>query len=267
MTKYKPIKVTKDGGIIKEDQLGNKQYDLSKSSSILKDMNRAILDETKKSGSAPGAAQWFLDAIATGQIELPQRDDITTNLLEDKSITCSKNYLLLPGRMFTFLYRPKTKADLRYYDTTPLIITLPTPREAESGVGYSGVGYTSEQNNSKTVLGMNLHYLEPELREAFLEKLLHISSKSLKGKIPPKGIGYFRIDYDLLNSIRYVFGMPCIRSYDMGRIIGRPVIIPSNQWGNAVSLPYENFVKAKNKKIWVESRRLIREFIKSMGKD
>lgn len=266
MAKYKQITKTKDGGIIKTDALGNKQYDLSKSSSILKDMNRAILDETKKSGSAPGATQWFLDAIASGQIELPQRDDITSNLLQDRANACSKNYLLLPGRMFTFLYRPKTKIDLRYFDVTPLIITLPLPKDSTPGM-VSGVGYNSEESNSSRILGLNLHYIEPELREYLIEKLLHISSKNLGGKIPPKGIGYFRIDYDLLKTIRYVFGMPCIRSYDMGRIIGRPVIIPSNQWGNAVSLPFENFVKAKNRKIWVESRRLIREFIKNMGKD
>jgi hypothetical protein len=242
-------KKTKDGGKITINSRGEKIYDLTNSSDILKDMNRAILDETKKSGSAPGATEWFLGAIEQGQIELPNEHDITLSLLKNKANVCSKKYMTLPGRMFTFLYHPKTKKELEYYDITPLIITLPREK-------------TEETDN---VLGINLHYLEPDIRAELLERMLRMSQKRLGEKTPPKGVGYFRMDYNILKTIRYVFGMPCIRSYDTNRIIGRPVIVPSNQWGNAVALPYQNFVKAKSRKVWVESRLLIREFIKSIA--
>lgn len=240
---------TPNGGKITTNSKGEREYDLTNSSDILKDMNRAILDETKKSGSAPGATEWFLEATRQGQIELPTEHDITLSLLKNKTNACSKKYMALPGRMFTFLYHPKTKKDLEYYDLTPLIITLPQERKEETD----------------NILGINLHYLEPDIRAELLERMLRMSQKRLGETTPPKGVGYFRINYDILKTIRYVFGMPCIRSYDLNRIIGKPVIVPSNQWGNAVALPYHNFAKAKSRRVWVESRLLIREFIKSIA--
>lgn len=120
---------TPNGGKITTNSKGEREYDLTNSSDILKDMNRAILDETKKSGSAPGATEWFLEAIRQGQIELPIEHDITLSLLKNKTNACSKKYMTLPGRMFTFLYHPKTKKDLEYYDLTPLIITLPQEKK------------------------------------------------------------------------------------------------------------------------------------------
>jgi hypothetical protein len=60
-------------------------------------------------------------------------------------------------------------------------------------------------------------------------------------------------------------GLPCLRSYDPARIIGNPVLIPSNEWGNAVALPFENFVKTTEKRVFLETRLKIREFIRSLG--
>lgn len=244
----KPEK-TPNGGIIKINSEGEKVYDLTKSSDILSDMNHAIIENTKRSGSADGASTWFMEAIRLGQMILPETTDLTSELLSNKENAVSKGYLQFPGRMFAFIYKPKTRKELPYYDITPLIITL--PRDPNS--------------DNDNILGINLHYLEPDLRAELIDRLLRLSKRRLGEKTPPKGVGYFRINYDALKTIRYVFGMPCIRSYEPDRIIGRPIIIPSNQWGNAVSLPFENFVKAKHRKVWVQTRLAIREFIKSIA--
>jgi len=222
-----------------------KKLDLTKSNDLLLDMNRAIIEETKKSGSSVGATQWFLEKIQSGNMILPD-DTLTMDILSDKKRLSSKAFMELPGRMFTFIYRPKTKSKLPYYDITPLIITLPTETETDN------------------ILGINLHYIDPELRAELVDRLIRIAHPRTGEKMPPKGVGYFRVNYDLLKTRKFLFGIPCIRSYDPDRIIGRPVLIPSNEWGNAVSLPFENFVKAKEGKIWVESRRAMRKFIQSI---
>jgi len=221
------------------------KIDLSKSKDLLLDMNRAIIEETKKSGSSVGATQWFLEKINSGNLILPD-DTLTSDLLSDKRRMSSKAFMVLPGRMFTFIYRPKTKSELPYYDLTPLIITLPVEKETEN------------------ILGINLHYIDPELRGELIDRLLRMAHARTGEKMPPKGVGHFRVNYDLLKTRRFVFGVPCIRSYDPDKIIGRPILIPSNEWGNAVSLPFENFVKAKEARIWVESRRAMRKFIQSI---
>lgn len=239
---------TPHGGSVSTNGMGDMVYDLRKSEDILKDMNHALIEETKKSGSSRGATEWFMDAIKSGQIELPNNHDVTVSLLSNHKNIASKRYMELPGRMFAFMYHPKTRSVLQYYDITPLIITLPTESTDRSG----------------NILGINLHYLDPDLRAELIDRLLHLSSPRMGEKDPPKGVGYFRVNYDLIKTIRFVFGMACIRSYDPGKIIGRPVMIPSNQWGNAVALPCENFIKAKGRRVWVETRVKIREFLKHM---
>ena len=246
----KKTNITKSKAKIITNSRGEKTYDLTKSTDILRDMNRAIIEETKKSGSSIGATEWFMKAIESGQMILPNSSELAMDILHDKDRQTSKAYMGMPGRMFTFLYNPKTKRDLEYFDVTPLIITLPKEK------------IDIEDN---TILAMNLHYLEPDLRAELIDKMLKIAFSRKGEKSPPKGVGYFRIDYDLLKTIRFVYGMPCIRSYSPTRIIGRPIMIPSNEWGNAVELPVQNFVKAKSGKIWVESRILLRKFIRSIA--
>ena len=227
----------------------NAVYDLTDSKNLLRDMNKALIAETNmKGGSARGAAEWFVRAIEDGLMVVPEDDDLLAAVIDNaRSRKASKSYLTLPGRMFAFMYSPRTRAKLEYYDFTPLIITL-------------GI-------HNDNVLGINLHYLDMELRTALLDKLLRISQPKFGEKMPPKGVGYFRADYLLLKSIKYVTGLPCVRSYDPMRMIGNPVLIPSNEWGNAVALPFENFVKATNGKIYLETRIKIREFIKSLGEE
>lgn len=235
---------------------GTTQYDLSNSTNLLRDMNRAIIKDTNgaKSGSSNKAIYWFLDAIEEGKLVLPEEtSDMTMKVIKNKSRAVGKQSVLFtdyPGRMYAFMYRPKNIIDLPYYDFTPLVISLPR---------------TKQMVENNLFFGLNLHYIEPEFRAALIERLLRISSRRFGEKPPPKGVGLFYIDYDLIKSLRFVFGMPCIRTYSIERIIGRPVLIPSNEWGNAVALPFENFVKAKEKRVWLETRLKIREFIKTIG--
>lgn len=249
------------GGKVEINSNGEKTFDLNSSYDILSDMNHIIKRQVNKLGSSVGATQWFYDAIRVGQIELPERHDVTTNIMTVKSNKVSPGYFQLPGRMFAFKYNPKSKQDLDYYDITPLIITMPRDvKRKEEGKGGASKGIDD------TILGINLHYLEPDLRAELLDRLLKISSgKGKKEWKPPKGIGYFRLEYEMLKSMRFIYGLPCIRSYSLTRIVGRPALIPSNQWANAVALPFENFIKEKYRRVWLENRLLIKEFIKQLG--
>lgn len=244
-------KRTKSGAEFTKNKKGDAVYDLRDSTNILRDMNRAIIQETKKSGSSEGATQWFIDKINSGLMIVPEDHELVSSLFKNRSRAVSRMFFELPGRMFTFLYRPVGMAKLEYYDISPLIITLPTEKTGEE--------------ETDTVLGLNLHYLEPDIRAELIDRMLKLSTRRFGEKPPPKGVGYFHQTYEMMKSIRYVYGLPCLRSYRIDRIIGKPILIPSNEWGNAVALPTESFVKAKSNRVWVESRIKIREFIRSLA--
>lgn len=240
-------KKTRNGAVFFNNRSGDRVYDVSNSTNILRDMNRAILEETKGTGSNPGAVEWFTEKIKSGQMILPDNDEIAEAVFRNRSRQVSRTFFEMPGQMFAFVYRPKTAAKLPYYDMTPLIITLP------------------RESDTDNILGINLHYLDPELRGKLLDILLLRSTAEPKREVPPpKGVGEFMVDYQMLKSMKYLLSLPCVRSYDPMRIIGRPVLIPSNEWGNATALPFESFAKAMDDTIWLESRRKLLEFVRML---
>ena len=242
----KTIQTTSTGAKIVNSSEG-KQYDLTQSNNLLRDMSKALLESTtKQGGSVRGAAKWFVEAIRQGQIVIPEEDNLVDAVIDNgRSRKANKSYLELPGRMFAFIYHPKTRSTLEYYDLTPLIITL--------GILPSG-----------NVLGLNLHYIDQDMRAELLDKMLRYSSPKFGEKMPAKGVGRFYHEYPMLKSVRYIASLPCVRTYDPKRIIGTPVLIPANEWGNAVALPMENFIKAKEGRVHLESRLKIREFLKKI---
>lgn len=247
MAKDKETKISPYGMKITTKRNGEKIYDLRESINILRDMNKVLLKETDlKGGSSRGAANWFIEAIEKGQMIVPEDDALVDAVIENaRSRKAAKSYLDLPGRMFAFMYHPRTRTKLEYYDLTPLIISL-------------------GQNESGNILGINLHYLEPELRSLLLDKMLLLSTRKFGEKMPSKGVGNFNFDYEIIKSVKFIMGLPCVRSYDTSRIIGTPVLIPSNEWGNAVALPFENFVKATDRRVFIETRIKIRDFLRSI---
>lgn len=240
---------TPSGAIFSKNNQGETVFDLRQSRDILRDMNRAILQETKKGGSERGAVEWFSKMISEKRMLVPSKTNLTIDIMRSEERLVSKAMLERPGRMFTFFYRPKTRADLRYYDITPLIITLPI-----EGANPSG-----------RILGINLHYLEPDLRGMLIDRMLMFAHSQKGEKKPPKGTGFFRANYELLQHRKYAFGIPCLRSYSPDRIIGRPVLVPANEWGNAVALPYQHMVKTTNERVWLESRKIFRKFVLGLG--
>lgn len=219
----------------------------TQTTSILKEMGRALYTQAQLSGSDPGAIDWFLDKIEDGLLVLPTPNRIKRNILYDPQRQSSKKFLMLEGRMFAFTYLPINHQTLEYWDATPLVISL-------------GI-------NDGKMMGINLHYLPPPIRADLLNKMLRTATGAKGLKMPPKGAGMFRIDYEDLKTMKFVAGLSCLRSYDLSRIIGRVAMIPSNEWANAAALPYSDFRtggagKANEKMIWIETMQNIRELMR-----
>lgn len=143
----------------------------------------------------------------------------------------------LIGEMYLFLYDPKTKKKLKYYDTFPLIIMV-------DFITKKGRGF----------YGINLHYLPPTLRAKFLTQLLkHKSDDRYDEKTR------FEITYDFLkntNSMRYF--KPCFKRYLSRKVQGRFSKIPASEWGIATFLPTANFEKASESTVYADSRKKVR---------
>jgi hypothetical protein len=137
------------------------------------------------------------------------------------------------GSMQMFFYDPKYKETLPYYDRFPLAIIV---KPAKGGF-----------------LGMNLHYLPPILRAKFLDALMDnvTSKKSPDAK--------FKLTTRLLASASDLeYYKPCIKHYLNEHVRSNFAEVKAPEWEIATFLPTALFEKADQRKVYNDSRRMLR---------
>ena len=170
------------------------------------------------------AREWFTERVR----ELSGRINRKA-LLSDSELHPKKNPLW--GFMYMFVYDAKHKDTLPYYDKFPLVIMT---EKAEGGF-----------------YGMNLHYLHPQTRALFLDKLM----QTIKGKELNERTR-LRLRYDLLSAAKkYREFAPCFKHYLTAHIPSRIVQVPADQWDIAIFLPTEHFSGATKQTVWRESKQ------------
>jgi hypothetical protein len=141
------------------------------------------------------------------------------------------------GYMYMFVYDPKHKDTLPYYDRFPLIL-LVEPDGA--GTGF---------------YGLNLHYIRPETRALFLDKLFDTVGST--GEVEDKT--RLRIRYELISKAkRFREFRPCFKHYLFAHVKSRISRVKPTDWEIAIFLPTEHFAKANKTKVWKESLNIYR---------
>jgi hypothetical protein len=117
------------------------------------------------------------------------------------------NKMLIDGGLYIYKYDAKQKETLPYWDKFPLVLLL--------------------DHSSTFFWGLNFHYLSPNVRMAFLNKLLNTYKKydhatdTLTAKT-----GY----YDLKANINLKEFLPCYKQYYISRIHSKILKIESHEW-------------------------------------
>jgi hypothetical protein len=138
------------------------------------------------------------------------------------------------GHMFMFAYDPKHKETLPYYDRFPLVIAL---QPAQDGF-----------------IGLNLHYLRPDVRAAFLDKLM--DTLPGKGQVIDEKTK-LRVRLKLLSGARrFRHFAPCLKHYLSEHVVSRISQVYAPDWETAIFLPTEQFAKANKVKVWKESQKI-----------
>lgn len=174
----------------------------------------------------PKARTWLRTQVKSLSGSTPRR-----SILADKENKKTKSVL---GRMYFYYYDPKTKDTLPYYDRFPLVIPI--------------------EKYSDGFLGLNLHYLPPNLRLVLLDKLYDLLTND---RFDEKT--RFRMTYSLLSGVgKYKEFKPCLKRYLFSHLRSQFIEVPADQWEIAIFLPVEQFVGEKTTKIYKESREIIR---------
>jgi hypothetical protein len=187
-----------------------------------------ILSQGARQGLLPArsrkAREWFRDRARTTRMA-------PSTLVKESTARMREEITI--GEMYFFFYDPKHKKTLPYYDRFPLIFPI---KKLPDGF-----------------IGINLHYLPPQLRAKLMDALYDISSDKRydeKTKL--------RISYSILNATsRYKWFGPTVKRYLTSQIRSRFVQIESSEWDIALMLPMAKFQKATQDRVWADSRKAI----------
>ena len=168
----------------------------------------SIFDEIsklRKSGKEP--YQWYRNRIK--ELGTPSQ----AQLIRDGKITGRVSC----GALNMFIYDPKLKNKLPYYDTFPLVLPLERYRD-----GF---------------LGINFHYLPYALRARLLSRL------------DPDA------NYSALKNVRLV--KPTLKRYLNSNVRSRFRKLEEEDFMTAIMLPVQRFRKSSASKVWSDSRKVI----------
>jgi hypothetical protein len=138
------------------------------------------------------------------------------------------------GHMYMFLYDPKHKETLPYYDRFPLIFPI---NRAKGGF-----------------LGINFHYLPLPLRAKLMDALYDVATNDKFDETTK-----IRTSYSILNGAsKYKEFKPALKHYLVDHVRTRLIYLNPSEWDIALFLPTERFEGASKTKVWQESRKIIR---------
>ena len=132
------------------------------------------------------------------------------------------------GRLNMFVYNPKYKDKLPYFDTFPLVLPI--------------------ERYDNGFLGLNFHYLPYALRVRLLDRLDRFTRGS-------KDDARILASYKALKNINIV--KPTLKRYLNSKVRSRFRRIDSEDFLTALMLPVQRFRKSNVNKIWSDSRKMI----------
>lgn len=194
-----------------------------------------IFEQIAAKGTAVGikdtnmdeARNWYRDqANRIGKVN-PQR------MMIDKQNIKSQITMNDIGRMFMFFYDPKTKNELPYYDTFPLVFPI----------DFRPNGF----------LGINLHYLPHMLRARLMDSLYQTINNRKYNDTTKLNVSYSTLS----SAARYKYFKPCLKQYRWDHVRSRYLNIEPRNWDMALMLPTERFEKATTTKVWNDSKRAV----------
>ena len=191
-------------------------YRINNSMAISKYM-QSVKDAAK---GRPKSTEWYRDKIK--EFGTPTSLD----LIRDGKRDTKPFY----GKLNMFIYDPKFKKQLPYYDTFPLVLPLEMYPD-----GF---------------LGINMHYLPIPLRIRLLDRLVDYTNNT-------KFDESTRIvaDYSQLKTIDVL--KPTLKRYLSGHTKSQFRRVDADEFTIATLLPVQRFKKENETKVWADSRRMI----------
>ena len=193
------------------------------------------LRDAIKVGDVPAkermAVTWFRSIVQSARAALA-REVVPQYIKIDAAQRGALTGRLIPGRLYFFMYMPKHKGTLPYYDTFPLVLPI--------------------QKFSDGFLGINFHYLYMKDRAILFDEIKIFANDRTLGPMTK-----IKIKYDMLRGFtRFKRAKPALKRYLTTYLKSQFIPVGTDEWAPALFLPVEKFRKASKKAVWAESKEI-----------
>lgn len=189
----------------------------AKTGSVMDRVKQAMMSPGSRSKAQKDSLEWFYKTIRASKDEY-----------KAGSFNLANSPLI--GGMYHFIYDPKHKATLKYYDKFPLAIPIEVYNDG--------------------VLCMNLHYLPPILRAKLLDLLIERYKRSTNART------YMEVSYSILKAAAGAkMFEPCLHRYLTDHIRSGIVEVTPDLWEEVAFLPSQKFEKATHQEVWADSKK------------
>ena len=182
--------------------------------------SKYIQSVVKAAGGRPKSTDWYRNKIR--EFGTPTSLD----LIRDGKQATSPFF----GRLNMFIYDPKLKKTLPYYDTFPLVLPL--------------------EDYNDGFLGLNFHYLPIPLRMRLLDKVVDFSNNTKFDRTTR-----LNVSYNALRRSKII--KPTIKRYLAGRVKSRFRRIDADEFTVATLLPVARFKKGSQAEVYRDSRKML----------
>ena len=165
--------------------------------------------------AAKKAVEWFKEKLS----------QIIKKIKGDKNKVFGKTAFPEIGKMYMYVYDPKYKDILPFYDMYPLVFPIEMYND-----GF---------------LGINLHYLPPMGRAALMTNLKRLSNNNNYDETTKLNISYQTLK---AYALRFRGVENCIKRYLFGHVRSSFHQVSSSDWDKAVLLPLQRWQINPNRK-------------------
>ncbi len=189
-----------------------------------------IITQGVRAGQIPArtaqARNWYRDTASEyGRIN--ERKLVSSNPTRAVS-------MVKPGDMYMFMYDPKYKETLPYYDRFPLIFPFKVQHDR--------------------FWGLNLHYLPHTQRAMLMDALYDLANNNRYDESTK-----LNLSYNILNrSSKLRWFKPCVKQYLFTQLNSKFLYVYPSEWDIALFLPLERFSKAPMARVWFQSKEQVR---------
>jgi hypothetical protein len=193
------------------------------------DMHNQAVQTGMLGARTRSALEWYRNTMRS------YKNPYSVNQIKNFLGESASRSVLTVGGIYTYSYDAKTKAELPYWDSQPLIVVL-------------------RSTGSNGFLGLNLHYAPPKARALILHILYQLLTDTNMNERTRLSVTYRKIN----RMASFQFFQPLVKQYLNTHVRSKFIKIPPSEWQTMLFLPTARWQKDTSNRVYADYNKRVR---------